>query len=550
MTLTEEREEELERMVAFEDIRDCLFSITSESALCHLVGHFLEFCNLSLPHWCSSNDHSNRERLEDSEKVTGSLLLLLENQISGHMVDRSKKRDQGAHGESLSEESLLGSLVGDLEWFLESDGRAQFVCNALLLFETSPTRTISKIHWSLTERLLTVKGVAANNGAIASRALAKKLLKTHPQDLALWSAYAIVEGAAGHLEVARKVFDTTIGSLPALSKEARVGTPLLYLAYADMEVSHGCTSRALHILCFFGSGLPYSSVPTTGDVPPTLIVNARLGFQKHLQNVRRTHTYVQDMESSYVQDRFQHGRNLDECGMAMVACVALFEELSAGWKAAASVFEESLAFTLPGKRQQSKECEVLMERYTAMLERNMPDVKPSQARRIMLRGVVEYPYNPLLLSTFAQTTASTYHLRRFFDDSSERNPSTMLWMFALSTELHRERVCTSRPRVRSLFERALENAVTQQSVVLWRIYLAYEFDINHNADAARRVYFRAIHACPWSKTLWLDGFTKLTSILTAKELSEFQEIMRDKEIRLRTDVYEILLQDAEAEEGS
>jgi len=34
--------------------------------------------------------------------------------------------------------------------------------------------------------------------------------------------------------------------------------------------------------------------------------------------------------------------------MAMVACVALFEELSAGWKAAASVFEESLAFTLPG----------------------------------------------------------------------------------------------------------------------------------------------------------------------------------------------------------
>lgn len=63
---------------------------------------------------------------------------------------------------------------------------------------------------------------------------------------------------------------------------------------------------------------------------------------------------------------------------------------------------------------------MLMERYTAMMERNMPDVKPSQARRIMLRGVVEYPYNPLLLSTYTQTTASTYHLRRFFDNSSER----------------------------------------------------------------------------------------------------------------------------------
>lgn len=46
-----------------------------------------------------------------------------------------------------------------------------------------------------------------------------------------------------------------------------------------------------------------------------------------------------------------------------------------------------------------------------------------------------------------------------------------------------------------------------------------------------------------SKRLWLDGFTRLTSVLTAKELSDLQEVMRDKEINLRTDIYEILLQD-------
>jgi hypothetical protein len=45
--------------------------------------------------------------------------------------------------------------------------------------------------------------------------------------------------------------------------------------------------------------------------------------------------------------------------------------------------------------------------------------------------------------------------------------------------------------------------------------------------------------------LWLDGFTKLSSILTAKELAEFQEVMRDKGLRIRTDVYEILLRDAD-----
>lgn len=46
-----------------------------------------------------------------------------------------------------------------------------------------------------------------------------------------------------------------------------------------------------------------------------------------------------------------------------------------------------------------------------------------------------------------------------------------------------------------------------------------------------------------SKRLWLDGFIKLNSVLTAKELSDLQEVMRDKELNLRTDIYEILLQD-------
>ena len=41
----------------------------------------------------------------------------------------------------------------------------------------------------------------------------------------------------------------------------------------------------------------------------------------------------------------------------------------------------------------------------------------------------------------------------------------------------------------------------------------------------------------------MDGFVKLNSILSAKELSDLQEVMRDKELNLRTDIYEILLQD-------
>ena len=55
------------------------------------------------------------------------------------------------------------------------------------------------------------------------------------------------------------------------------------------------------------------------------------------------------------------------------------------------------------------------------------------------------------------------------------------------------------------------------------------------------IYFN-VHAR--SKRLWLDGFLKLNSVLTAKELSDLQEVMRDKELNLRTDIYEILLQES------
>ncbi|OAY83366.1 Protein NRDE, partial [Ananas comosus] len=120
------------------------------------------------------------------------------------------------------------------------------------------------------------------------------------------------------------------------------------------------------------------------------------------------------------------------------------------------------------------------------------------------------------------------------------NPSVIAWLFALSFEWDKP---GSSSRIHGLFERALANNKLQKSVLLWRCYLAYEADIVRNPSAARRVFFRAIHACPWSKRLWLDGFQKLSSILTLKELSDLQEVMRDKELNIRTDIYEILLQD-------
>jgi uncharacterized membrane protein len=75
-----------------------------------------------------------------------------------------------------------------------------------------------------------------------------------------------------------------------------------------------------------------------------------------------------------------------------------------------------------------------------------------------------------------------------------RKPSVILWLFALSFEMSRG---SSQHRIHGLFERALENERLSNSVILWRLYIAYEIDIACNPSAAKRAFFRAIHACPW-----------------------------------------------------
>lgn len=77
---------------------------------------------------------------------------------------------------------------------------------------------------------------------------------------------------------------------------------------------------------------------------------------------------------------------------------------------------------------------------------------------------------------------------------SPRKPSVVVWLFALAFELSRG---GPQHRIRGLFERALANDKVHCSVLLWRWYIAYEVYIACSPSTARRIFFRAIHACPW-----------------------------------------------------
>ncbi|CAK9164339.1 unnamed protein product [Ilex paraguariensis] len=195
------------------------------------------------------------------------------------------------------------------------------------------------------------------------------------------------------------------------------------------------------------------------------------------------------------------------------------------------------------RRSQCCQLEFLFNYYLRMLWKYHRQSKLAKVWESVVRGLQIYPFSSKLYKSLVEISmlhTAANKLRWIFDDYCHKKPSVIIWLFALSFEMSRG---YSQHRIHGLFERALANGRLHNSVVLWRCYIAYEINVVCNPSAARRIFFRAIHACPWSKKLWLDGFIKLNSVLTAKELSDLHEVMRDKEINLRTDIYEILLQD-------
>jgi hypothetical protein len=81
----------------------------------------------------------------------------------------------------------------------------------------------------------------------------------------------------------------------------------------------------------------------------------------------------------------------------------------------------------------------------------------------------------------------------------------------------------------------------KQTPLLWRCYLGAELATGRPA-AARRVFLRAINACPWDKAIWLVGLRELSGVFTVKERSGLLDMMKEKEVRIRMDMYEVLLE--------
>jgi len=176
-------------------------------------------------------------------------------------------------------------------------------------------------------------------------------------------------------------------------------------------------------------------------------------------------------------------------------------------------------------------------------------VSPERVRACVCHAIELFPHNTQLvvyLIDIEMLGAAWGRLCRALDLHASSYQDSGLWLQALRAESLRGARCYTIHRIRYLIEKACassENKSAPSCPLLWRVYIAFEMEASR-PEAARRVFFRAINSCPWSKSVWLDGFRLLRNFMSPVEMSELLDVMKDKEIRLRTDIYEILLMEA------
>ncbi|XP_059304222.1 uncharacterized protein LOC132056159 isoform X2 [Lycium ferocissimum] len=517
-------DEQLLRVITYEDLSDYLFSISSEEARFSLVSQFIEFYGGRMAQWTCTNSSSWAEKSLSLEAIPDSLFDELRRM---HDVLTKEGRNQI--------DTSLERVFSSSDDISMRTSMMRFVRNATLLCCTVfPQNHMLEEAVLIAEELSNTVMNTSSCSVTPCRTLAKSLLKSNRQDVLLCGVYARREAVFGNIDHARKIFDMALSSIDGLPQDAQTNASLLYLWYAEVELANGThgssgsaesSLRAMHILSCLGSGTKYS--PYKCKPSSLQQLKARQGFKEQVNILR----------SSWTRGL------IDDHSVALICSAALFEEITIGWTEGVQILEQAFTMVLPGRRRHSHHLECLFNFYTRMLCRHHQEMKLSKLWEYIVKGLDMYPCSPNLYNALVEIGhlyVSPNKLRWIFDENLQKKPSLVAWLFALSFDMSRG---GTEHRIRRLFERALENEKLRNSVLVWRSYIAYESDIACNPSAARRAFFRAIHACPWSKRLWLDGFIKLNSVLTAKELSDLQEVMRDKELNLRTDIYEILLQD-------
>jgi len=108
--------------------------------------------------------------------------------------------------------------------------------------------------------------------------------------------------------------------------------------------------------------------------------------------------------------------------------------------------------------------------------------------------------------------------------------------------IQHEQVVGNAHSVRAAFERALHGDACRGSVDLWIAYIRFCHDQPALRSKAKDIFYRAVHACPWSKEVAMEAFQTLSADMEASELRAVFNTMQAKGLRIRLELDEFVKQ--------
>ncbi|XP_052775982.1 nuclear exosome regulator NRDE2-like [Mya arenaria] len=392
------------------------------------------------------------------------------------------------------------------------------------------------------------------------RKIVKNLLKDEKNrnNLAVWCRYIEIERIIGKPGEAKVIAETAMAMYSGKNIEETTpesnGLIDLYSLYCDilMDINHG---RSCELLCKkTGASLDVKKSvlatlaclmdekkfdpKATGEIPSSSVLKTVSKFSKALERAN----------ANFFRSPTQDNKNRL---LSTVWCYAKFTYCKSGLELSvdmiSDVIQNLYLLTDPSVTRGLHEYKLKLIVHHMAVSSGLV----SYLRDHLDQALQAFPNDPIFLSLFVDIERKSKisgRLNRFFDRAcrmaESHIPVAVGVGFLCSVLQDRKSIDYSSTlsglvhRARSWLEHSLSTTCLEHSILLWRLYLTLESEVE-GGGRLKGVFYRAVQHCPWAKSVYLDGVRLLGEV----QLQEIVDLMTEKEIRvhLPTEELDILI---------
>lgn len=411
------------------------------------------------------------------------------------------------------------TLHGYLPWWAESPGRQEF---AVRLLTDIAGKMQGPLRGILMDMSIKIQLYDATTGLFcdtrSQRALSyAKMVLSQQYDgiLSLWGEYAFLSSldSGGTSKVANKIFKKCMSQ--TRSEDALYDAARLCQAHVKCQLLHQGLKWSL-----LGSEFMYPACTAYMDRE-----HATISIKCFLWFVGQSH--IVDMREAIVQSRLVFQGLIPHCMDNHTALASLiqtfvaFEILSGIIDDGYPHLEHALSIMhqvmmdLERKRiletekpsiQDPMSLHILAIQQCVLAsvtcESSPLAMPPAEAREMVLHMLKIWPGSPLLLTSLSM-------MEKRFNNINTLRRELHLLAVQSDTQVHEHmslvalEETSSFPKARIVFERALQQEPCRTCPIIWRLYMRKaSFEYSQNIVD---IFFRAIDACPWSKSVWMEG---------------------------------------------